>query len=176
MASVASTFKTHEPSLPELLDEIHKGTIQLPDFQRGWVWDDDRIRALIASVSLSYPIGAVLLMETGDHGLRFKPRLVEGAPPANGTKPETLIPDGQQRLTSWGQVALGVTPPGRPGPCINRKPDLTTCTMKHAQQIADHESPKTTKLYDRATRSTSTKSSQSGFDVIRPKRKPGAPH
>ncbi|HKI20792.1 MAG TPA: DUF262 domain-containing protein [Isosphaeraceae bacterium] len=100
MASVASTFKTHEPSLPELLDEIHKGTIQLPDFQRGWVWDDDRIRALIASVSLSYPIGAVLLMETGDHGLRFKPRLVEGAPPANGTKPEKLILDGQQRLTS----------------------------------------------------------------------------
>ena len=72
MASVASTFKTHEPSLPELLDDIHKGTIQLPDFQRGWVWDDDRIRALIASVSLSYPIGAVMLMETGDAGLRFQ--------------------------------------------------------------------------------------------------------
>lgn len=100
MASVVSTFKTHEPSLPELLDEIHKGAIQLPDFQRGWVWDDDRIRALIASVSLSYPIGAVMLMETGDAGLRFKPRLVEGAPPANGTKPEKLILDGQQRLTS----------------------------------------------------------------------------
>ena len=100
MASVASTFKTHEPSLPELLDDIHKGTIQLPDFQRGWVWDDDRIRALIASVSLSYPIGAVMLMETGDAGLRFKPRLVEGAPSMNGTKPEKLILDGQQRLTS----------------------------------------------------------------------------
>ena len=99
MASVASTFKTHEPSLPELLDDIHKGTIQLPDFQRGWVWDD-RIRALIASVSLSYPIGAVMLMETGDAGLRFKPRLVEGAPPMNGNKPEKLILDGQQRLTS----------------------------------------------------------------------------
>ena len=78
MASVASTFKTHEPSLPELLDEIHKGTVQLPDFQRGWVWDDDRIRALIASVSLSYPIGAVMLMETGGTGVRFKPRPVEG--------------------------------------------------------------------------------------------------
>ncbi len=100
MASVASTFKTHEPSLPELLDDIHKGTIQLPDFQRGWVWDDDRIRALIASVSLSYPIGAVMLLETGDAGLRFKPRVVEGAPPMNGTKPEKLILDGQQRLTS----------------------------------------------------------------------------
>jgi uncharacterized protein with ParB-like and HNH nuclease domain len=90
MSSVVSTFRTDQPSLPELLDEIHKGTIQLPDFQRGWVWDDDRIRALIASVSLSYPIGAVMLMETGDAGLRFKPRLVEGAPTTHGTKPATL--------------------------------------------------------------------------------------
>src|SRR5437868_12021298 len=100
MAPVASTFNTREPSLHELLDEIHRGNVQLPDFQRGWVWDDDRIRALIASVSLSYPIGAVMLMETGDAGLRFKPRLVEGAPQTNGTKPEKLILDGQQRLTS----------------------------------------------------------------------------
>ena len=100
MASVASTFQTHEPSLPELLDEIHKGSVQLPDFQRGWVWDDDRIRALIASVSLSYPIGAVMLMETGGDGVRFKPRKVEGAPQAGPTEPQRLILDGQQRLTS----------------------------------------------------------------------------
>jgi hypothetical protein len=100
MASVASTFKTHEPSLPELLDEIHKGNVQLPDFQRGWVWDDDRIRALIASVSLSYPIGAVMVMETGGDGVRFKPRPVEGAPQPGPTGPQRLILDGQQRLTS----------------------------------------------------------------------------
>jgi hypothetical protein len=48
MTSVVSTFKTHEPNLRDLLDEIHRGVIQLPDFQRGWVWDDDRIRALLA--------------------------------------------------------------------------------------------------------------------------------
>jgi hypothetical protein len=100
MASVASTFKTHEPSLPELLEEIHKGNIQLPDFQRGWVWDDDRIRALIASVSLSYPIGAVMVMETGGDGVRFKPRPVEGAPQPGPKGPQRLILDGQQRLTS----------------------------------------------------------------------------
>ncbi len=80
MASVASTFRTDSPFLHELLDQIHKGSVQLPDFQRGWVWDDDRIRALIASISLSYPIGAVMLMETGGNGVRFKPRPVEGAP------------------------------------------------------------------------------------------------
>ena len=41
---------------------------QIPDFQRGWVWDDVHIRSLLASVSLSYPIGAVMLLNTA--GLR----------------------------------------------------------------------------------------------------------
>src|SRR5205823_13718968 len=100
MASVASTFNTREPSLLELLDEIHKGAVQLPDFQRGWVWDDDRIRALIASVSLSYPIGAVMVMETGGEGVRFKPRPVEGVVLSAPVEPQRLILDGQQRLTS----------------------------------------------------------------------------
>lgn len=34
-----STFDSTKRLLPELLSEIVKGKIQLPDFQRGWVWD-----------------------------------------------------------------------------------------------------------------------------------------
>jgi uncharacterized protein with ParB-like and HNH nuclease domain len=59
------------------LDEAAKGEIQLPDFQRGWVWDDNHIRSLIASVSVSYPIGAVMLLEMGGNGGRFKPRSLQ---------------------------------------------------------------------------------------------------
>lgn len=71
--------------------------MQLPDFQRGWVWDDRRIRALIASITLGYPVGALMSMETSDT-LRFSPRLFEGS---NGTyTPELLLLDGQQRMTS----------------------------------------------------------------------------
>jgi hypothetical protein len=29
--------------LRELLEDCEKGEIQLPDFQRSWVWDEDRI-------------------------------------------------------------------------------------------------------------------------------------
>ena len=94
------TFSTGEPPLAELLDEAAKGEIQLPDFQRGWVWDDNHIRSLIASVSVSYPIGAVMLLEMGGDGVRFKPRPLEGAPVPPGTAPKKLILDGQQRLTS----------------------------------------------------------------------------
>ena len=31
-------FKTNPVSLKELLDSAGSGKIQLPDFQRGWVW------------------------------------------------------------------------------------------------------------------------------------------
>ena len=100
MTTIGNTFRTAEPGLAELLNQIHHGDLQLPDFQRGWVWDDDHIRSLIASVSLSYPIGSVMLLETGGDGARFKPRAVQGAPVENGKMPGTLILDGQQRLTS----------------------------------------------------------------------------
>jgi hypothetical protein len=110
MTAVASTFKTQEPALHELLECIHRGAIQLPDFQRGWVWDDERIRALMASISFSYPIGVVMLLETGGQGVRFKPRPVEGCTLPNGVSPERLILDGQQRLTSMYMVLRGGKP------------------------------------------------------------------
>lgn len=105
MPAIARTFRTEEPSLKETLELIDKGKIQLPDFQRGWVWDDLHIRSLIASVSLAYPIGAVMMLEVApdgstENGIRFKPRTVEGAPNPPESKPERLILDGQQRLTS----------------------------------------------------------------------------
>jgi len=60
----------------------------LPDFQRGWVWDDNHIRALISSVSLAYPIGVIMILETGGNGIKFKPRSVEGVTNAENILPE----------------------------------------------------------------------------------------
>lgn len=100
MPAISSTFKSGEPALPDLLREIHRGEIQLPDFQRGWVWDDDHIRSLIASISLSYPIGAVMLLQTGGDGAQFQPRPVQGVTINGDIKPGLLILDGQQRMTS----------------------------------------------------------------------------
>src|SRR4029434_6917003 len=100
MPAISSTFRSGEPSLSGFLTDIHECKVQLPDFQRGWVWDDDHIRALIASVSQSYPIGAVMLLQTGGDGVQFHPRAVEGVPLATDVKPDFLILDGQQRMTS----------------------------------------------------------------------------
>jgi hypothetical protein len=79
------------------------GKIQLPDFQRGWVWEDERIRALMASVSRSFPIGALMTLETGGE-TKFHPRPVEGVSLLNGVEPDLLVLDGQQRLTSLFQA------------------------------------------------------------------------
>ncbi len=91
-------FRTAEPYLKDVLEAIAKGETQLPDFQRGWVWDDLHIRSLIASLSLSYPIGAVMFLEAG--GVPLKPRLLEGVNLDPAPLPKTLVLDGQQRLTS----------------------------------------------------------------------------
>ena len=92
------SFRTAEPALKDVLDAIAKGDTQLPDFQRGWVWDDLHIRSLLASLSLSYPIGAVMFLEAG--GVPFKPRLFEGVALQPAPAPKNLVLDGQQRLTS----------------------------------------------------------------------------
>ncbi len=101
-----SSFQTNPHYLHKLLEDCHHGALQLPDFQRSWVWDEDRIKSLIASVSRAFPVGALMTLHTGG-GVNFKPRPVEGAPEAaKKESPRALLLDGQQRMTSLYQVAL----------------------------------------------------------------------
>jgi len=98
-----TTFTSDKEPLLKLLNEIAEGNIQLPEFQRGWIWDDEHIRSLLTSVSLSYPIGAIMVLENGNPEVRFKPRPVEGVELPLQIEPERYILDGQQRLTSLFQ-------------------------------------------------------------------------
>ncbi|BCQ24728.1 DUF262 domain-containing protein [Caballeronia sp. NK8] len=101
-----SAFQTNPIALRELLDDCDRGALQLPDFQRSWVWDEDRIKSLIASISRAFPVGALMTLETGGD-VEFKPRPVEGAPSsAQSAAPRSLLLDGQQRMTSLYQVTL----------------------------------------------------------------------
>lgn len=103
---VEAAFQTNPVFLSELLRDCQRGKIQLPDFQRSWVWDEDRIKSLIASVSRAFPVGALMSLRTGGP-VNFKPRPVEGAPESAGqTPPDSLLLDGQQRMTSLFQVTL----------------------------------------------------------------------
>lgn len=103
-----TTFKTNPILLEALLRSCQDGKIQLPDFQRSWVWEEDRIMSLIASVSRGFPMGALMTLESkADGSAVFARRPIEGAPEAaKGTKPEQLLLDGQQRMTSLFQSCM----------------------------------------------------------------------
>ncbi|MFG2305456.1 DUF262 domain-containing protein [Actinacidiphila glaucinigra] len=89
--------------LKELLADVESGTLQLPDFQREWKWDDDRIRAIIATVTLDYPLGVVMTLQTGGNS-PFRARTLTGVQLADSSEPDLLLLDGQQRLTSLFQA------------------------------------------------------------------------
>lgn len=95
-------FKSDNELLSSLLDKVENHDIQLPDFQRGWVWEDNRIKALLASLTLKYPVGAIMLLESGGD-FHFKCKNIEGSGDEY-KNPESMILDGQQRMTSTFQA------------------------------------------------------------------------
>ena len=104
-------FVTLPEDLKDLLRNAHEGSLQLPDFQRSYVWNDEDVRKLIASVAKGYPIGAFLSLETGGE-VNFKPRPLEGVEKNDGSlsSPKELLLDGQQRLTSLYQSIFSKKP------------------------------------------------------------------
>ena len=102
-------FQTFPISLRQLLDDAYSGKIQLPDFQRGWVWDDDRIKGLLASISRGFPVGAIMMLQVGGE-IRFKSRLIEGVNYDATNQANEYLLDGQQRLTSLYQALLHKSP------------------------------------------------------------------
>jgi Protein of unknown function DUF262 len=101
-------FDSTKKQLKDILRNSDEGKLQLPDFQRDYVWGDDDVRSLIASIAKGFPIGALLTLETGSE-VTFKPRLLVGVP-AKEIEPEELLLDGQQRVTSLFQSTYSKQP------------------------------------------------------------------
>ncbi len=89
-------MKTDDRQLTKLMKEVDNGAAQLPDFQRGWVWDDGRICALILSVIHNFPVGAAMFLEYGNESIHFKHKPIEGSPSSPDTQPDELILDGSR--------------------------------------------------------------------------------
>ncbi|WP_160051341.1 DUF262 domain-containing protein [Nocardiopsis sp. FR26] len=90
--------------LSMILDQIDAGTVLLPEFQRGYVWNQDQVRGLMRSVYLGHPVGGLLLWETSTENMAVR----GGGPTGSGT--HLLLLDGQQRVTSLYGVIRGRAP------------------------------------------------------------------
>lgn len=89
--------------LSMILDQIDTGTILLPEFQRGYVWNRDQVRGLMRSLYFGHPVGGLLFWETAATDLS-----VRGGLAGSGT--HLLLLDGQQRVTSLYGVTQGKEP------------------------------------------------------------------
>jgi hypothetical protein len=88
-----------------LLKQSQKGEIVLPQFQRNFVWPRDDIRDLLVSITKGYFVGSFLLIRVDKDNLPFQPRPIAGVDlRIDELKPEWMILDGQQRMTSLHYV------------------------------------------------------------------------
>ena len=113
-------MQTTSFSLGELLRRAKEGTLTVPQFQRPFVWRPSQVKLLIDSISRSYPIGSLLLLDE-KQGLELASRSIE-AEIRDGYPPGDLVPnvsvadvrsyilDGQQRTTSIARVFLNAHP------------------------------------------------------------------
>lgn len=99
-------FQTPQYKIETLLEWAGNGDLQLPDFQREYKWEDERIRQLLVTVLRGHPMGVIMMLQTGSDQVRFKPKPITGVVGAVG-EPKYLLLDGQQRTTSMFQALSG---------------------------------------------------------------------
>ena len=87
-------------TIRDILDEVLRGQIRIPAFQRGFVWEPDRVAYLMDSIYKRYPFGSLLFWRTRE------PLKVERdlgpfqLPDPKVDYPVDYVLDGQQRITS----------------------------------------------------------------------------
>jgi len=99
----APIFEHGQRSIASLMSDIERGVMALPDLQRPFVWEDTKVRDLLDSLFLGFPVGTLVLWHTSDD----KDARALGAEKP-GLRATTLVIDGQQRLTSLYAVMRGV--------------------------------------------------------------------
>jgi hypothetical protein len=120
--------------LPVILEELHTGLLQIPPFQRDFVWSGQQRLDLFSSVEKGLPAGSLMVWRTKRplaHDAVVGPYRV----PVNGSAaPVQYLLDGRQRLTTlYAALALafwtreGETPEGEG----KAPPDGTWAVLYH---------------------------------------------
>lgn len=87
-------------SIRDIIERVTSGRLRIPSFQRGFVWDAERVAFLMDSIYKGYPFGAVILWRTKEQ-LKSERQLGPFELPEHDPDlPIDYVLDGQQRLTS----------------------------------------------------------------------------
>jgi len=99
MTLIPSRLTTETPFFQDLIADIKRGQIKIPQFQRKFVWKEEQAFKLLDSVKNKYPIGSLLIWRTsvklaaerniGDLQLQKTDDMM----------PTDYVLDGQQRIT-----------------------------------------------------------------------------
>src|ERR1017187_403622 len=106
----APIFEPGQRAIASLMDDIERGVIALPDLQRPFVWEDAKVRDLLDSLFVGFPVGTLVFWHTSN----AKDARALGAE-RPGLRAMTLVIDGQQRLTALYAVMRGVEVVGKDG-------------------------------------------------------------
>jgi hypothetical protein len=87
-----------------ILDQIDLGSMALPEFQRGYVWNREQVRGLMHSLYHKHPVGSLLVWVTKTESATTRG---DGDLPPGTVK---LLLDGQQRMTSLYGIIRGTAP------------------------------------------------------------------
>ncbi len=94
-----SRLSTETPTFVDLIADIKKGAIKIPQFQRKFVWKEPQAFKLLDSIANNYPIGSLLMWKTkvklaAERNIgNFK------LPQTDDMTPTDYVLDGQQRIT-----------------------------------------------------------------------------
>lgn len=92
-------IETQIRSMSKILDDLRQGIIQVPPFQRDFVWERNNIRELFDSIKNNYPIGSVLFWKPREKKQWKSKQIGSYMLPSNEGQ-QIYVLDGYQRLSS----------------------------------------------------------------------------
>lgn len=95
-------------SVQDLLDEVSRGKVRIPSFQRGLRWKREDAKRLLDSLYRGYPVGTLLFWETAAPADKVHFGSLSLIAPERSDA--LWIVDGQQRIVSLARTLLPVDP------------------------------------------------------------------
>ena len=99
-------METRSRSIENWLNDVRRGAIRLPRFQRGEVWTPSHVKNFLWAILKDRPLGVFLVLEVNADDQPFETRPLEGGPDNSERLCRQHLLDGQQRLTAlWRSFA-----------------------------------------------------------------------